>query len=249
MNIGVIGYGKIGKNLIKHLSKDGHNIKFILNSDGKDKYNEGFNFVKEIKDVDLENLDLVIECSIPEILKREGKKILSHTNLLLFSITTLSDENFYEEMLETGKENSTNIFIPHGAIVGLDGIRAGRDLIKELTIETIKPPSSFGRDDKERKVLFEGSTREACKLYPRNVNVHGAVALAGIGFDKTKSKMIADPSLSENNHIIKVKGDNFHFEIKTASFSGTGVTSAFVPISAVNSARKVLGSEDIIKFV
>ncbi|WP_238314686.1 aspartate dehydrogenase domain-containing protein, partial [Methylobacterium crusticola] len=52
----------------------------------------------------------------------------------------------------------------------------------------------------------EGSARKAIHLFPQNINVAALLSLAGIGFDKTHVKIVADPKLDKNIHIIKAQG-------------------------------------------
>ena len=87
------------------------------------------------------------------------------------------------------------IYIPHGAVLGYDGIFDGREVLEEVCITTTKKPANLGSSVTEKTVLFEGSTREACKKFPRNVNVHAGIAIAGLGFDKTRSRIVADPDV------------------------------------------------------
>ena len=98
-------------------------------------------------------------------------------------------------------------------------------------------------------MLYEGPTRKACQLFPRNVNVHATVALAGIGFDRTISRIIVDPEVTDNTHIIKVKGDGIQFEMRISSMAGSGVTGKYTPYSAVDSLRKILDKNPGYKFV
>ena len=168
-------------------------------------------------------------------------KILPCCSIMPFSMTAFRDDGLREQAKELCERYGTNVFLPHGAILGLDGIFDGRDVLKEVSVETIKNPKSLGRDDKEVTVLFEGTTRKATELFPRNVNVHAAVALAGIGFDRTRSKITADPSVDTNTHIIHLAGDGIDFEIRVSSFSEGGVSGKYVPLSACGSLDRVLG--------
>eukprot|EP00494_Astrolonche_serrata_P018071 UN18262 len=75
---------------------------------------------------------------------------------------------------------------------------------EKVTITMKKPPQSIDFTDSpdyvreditSETVLYDGPTRAVCAHYPRNVNSHAATALAGIGFDRTRSILIADPAL------------------------------------------------------
>jgi len=56
--------------------------------------------------------------------------------------------------IELCRAHNTHIYIPHGAILGLDGIYDARPILRNVTIETIKNPNSLGRDDTERPRNF-----------------------------------------------------------------------------------------------
>ena len=96
----------------------------------------------------------------------------------------------------------------------------------------------------EKTVLFEGSTREACKKFPRNVNVHAGIAIAGLGFDKTRSRIVADPDVKGNTHKIEVTADGVQFDIEVCSIPKGLVTGAYTPLSAFFTLKRVIGGEN-----
>ena len=104
---------------------------------------------------------------------------------------------------------------------------------------TTKSPKSLGRTDEERTVVYDGPTRGACKAYPRNVNVHASIALAGIGFDQTCSKIISDPAVSTNAHEIHLEGDGMDIRMNIESFAAGAVTGAYTPHSACGSLDRI----------
>ncbi len=249
--IGFLGCGKIGKAVADDIVLQGINTISYIQDPYYTAHSDKITcpIVTKLDINLLKETDIVVETALPSILIETAPTILQHCDMVVFSVTAFSDESFYNKVVEVCREHGTRIYIPHGAILGIDGLADAGDLLKEVTIETIKPPAALGRSDTQRTVLYEGSTREACKAYPRNVNVHACIAMAGVGFDKMKSLIISDPDITENCHHIVAVGEGFKFELNISSFSSGGVTGAYTPISACGSVRKATESNDIFMFV
>jgi len=60
---------------------------------------------------------------------------------------------------------------------------------------------------REETLIFEGPATDACRAFPANVNVLAALSLAGIGPQKTRTKIYAVPGLAFNTHRIRVEGE------------------------------------------
>ena len=248
--IGFLGCGKIGHALLQHALETGKaEIAFIQNPFYQADESTPCPVIKEADEALYSAADLVIECATSSVLSENLEMILSHCDLFMFSVTAFADPEFERRANALCEQYGHKILFPHGAILGLDGIVDAKPIITSVTIETTKNPKSFGRDDTERTLLYEGPTREACKLYPRNVNVHAAVALAALGFEKTRSKMVADPAVNTNSHIITVEGEGIRFEIHVSSFSTGGVTGLYTPLSACGSLDHILGVDGACKFL
>ena len=110
--------------------------------------------------------------------------------------------------------------LPSGALAGLDAVKAaavGR--LRSVTLITRKPPRSLAgapgilrrkiRLEKLRKptVVFQGSAWQAAEEFPQNINVAATLALAGVGPDRTRVKIIADPRIRMNIHVVEAVGD------------------------------------------
>src|SRR5439155_1093505 len=54
--------------------------------------------------------------------------------------------------------------------------------------------------------IYEGTAAEAVRKFPANVNVAAVLSLAGIGVDKTRVKIVADPQATMNQHEIVAAG-------------------------------------------
>jgi aspartate dehydrogenase len=145
-------------------------------------------------------------------------------------------------MLRRAEAENRRIFIPHGAVLGLDGLHDGRQIINAVSITTVKHPRNLGLEDqaiREPETIYEGPTRGACDAFPRNVNVHAAVALAGLGFDRTISKIVADPGTDRMAHKIQVKGQGLQWKINIESFASGEVTGSYTPESVFQTVRRL----------
>lgn len=116
------------------------------------------------------------------------------------------------------KKGTGRLYIPSGAIAGIDGVKgACQGTVKSVTLTTVKPPLAFkgvaylkehGLDPDSivsRKTLFSGKAMEAVKLFPQNINVAAVLSIAGIGALNTRVTIVADPECRSNSHTITVK--------------------------------------------
>jgi aspartate dehydrogenase len=125
----------------------------------------------------------------------------------------------HPELFDKARANNVQIWLPSGALCGLDGVRAAMEAgLHTVTLTTRKPPKGLEGAPwlvennidasalSEPLVVFEGSAREACKAFPKNVNVAAALSFAGIGPEETKVRIIADPKATSNSHEIFAEG-------------------------------------------
>ena len=238
--IGIIGFGTIGKKLYEQILEEGLlEVAFVY--DTETEVPPDLALAHALSGADFAQVDLVVEAALSQVVETYGREILTHTNFMPFSLTALANQQLYDDLLWIAAAHQHQLFVPHGAILGLDGMFDGRKLFDEVKIVTVKNPKSLGRNDTVRRPIFEGSAREVAKLMPRNVNVHAALALAGIGFDQTQSILISDPTLKENTHTITAKSADITVEVTVKSNPIGAVTSAFTPVSAYGSVKRALG--------
>jgi aspartate dehydrogenase len=242
--IGLIGFGTIGNYLFHRIEEERLlQVAFVFEIDGKKTeslkpsilLNSFDNFEKRF-------VDLVVEAALPQVIKELGPRILKKSDLLILSLTSLADEAFRKKMERIAEASGKRIYIPHGAILGLDGIHDGRKVIEKVEITTIKNPKSLGLKDEgitEPVVVYEGATREACERFPRNVNVHASLALIGLGFEKTRSKIVADPRANSMVHVIEVSGRGLRWKIEIESLPVGEVTGAYTPESVYQTIRRI----------
>lgn len=163
----------------------------------------------DVLDLAVQEAQLVIEAASQEALRQLAPRALGRgLPLIALSVGALGDAAFYDEVVKLARERGGRLHVPSGALGSLDVIRAALEGgLDEVTLVTAKPPAGFGLTDvREPRVLYEGPAREAVKLYPKNVNVAAALALAGLGFERTRVRIVADPSLRVNTHTVVAKG-------------------------------------------
>src|SRR5436853_514210 len=82
---------------------------------------------------------------------------------------------------------------------------------------------------------------EAARGFPANVNVAAALALAGIGPDRTMIDIWADPGVDRNLHKIEVEADSVRFTLEIANVPSVENprTGRLTPLSVVALLRKL----------
>ena len=130
-------------------------------------------------------------------------------------------------LIERAGETGARILVPTGALLGLDAVRAAAEgEIRSVTMETRKPPAGLAGAPylaeqgisldglTEPLRVFAGSARDGARGFPANVNVAAALSLAGIGAERTRLEIWADPGVTRNTHLIRVDADSARFEMK-----------------------------------
>lgn len=164
------------------------------------------------------------------------------------------------DIVDLATRHGGRVIVATGALLGLDAVRAAaQGEIASVTMVTRKPPKSLvGAPEVERQGvdvmaltepmrLFEGSARDGARGFPANVNVAAALALAGIGPDRTRLEIWADPALQRNTHRIVVDSDSARFElmienIPTEEKPGTGritALSVFAALEGLSAPLKI----------
>jgi len=157
-------------------------------------------------------------------------------------------------LVEKAKATGARIIVPTGALLGLDAVRAvAEGKVESVRITTRKPPKGLAGAPYlvERNLsmdaiteptrIFEGSAREAIKGFPANVNVAVALSLAGIGPDKTRVEIWADPGVTRNTHTIDVVSDasNFTMTIANVPSVENPATGKVTALSALAALRRL----------
>ena len=253
-NIGIIGYGQIGVSLCEMLSRNSESsigVNCVLENDPGKKIQIPTGLVRQTLDELLvPDVDLVVEAAHPKVVATLCEQILKKKNLLIMSISALGDPDLERRLRSTALKNGTKLYIPHGATLGLDGLRDGLSIWEEVAITMRKNPQNLNfeaspslkpAEDAAVTVLYDGPTRGVLALFPKNVNSHATLALATLGMDKTRSILIADPDLKESIIEIDAKGGGTSIHIERRN-PIKGVTGKLTILSVLESIKSALGS-------
>jgi aspartate dehydrogenase len=222
MKIGLIGAGCIGQFLLQEINLNGTipdaAIKYIFDERSPSPHylqeilvKFGCRHISDKTDFLHADVDLYVECANPEVAKTYAIDIIAcGKSLLMVSSGALVDTDFFNRINQLCRENHCQVFVPSGAIGGLDALRAAKAIgeIEYVQLTTRKPPQALAlnREIDEPVVVFSGSASEAIAKFPQNMNVAISLSLAGIGAEKTNVKIMADPNIERNVHEIWAKG-------------------------------------------
>lgn len=265
MNVGIIGCGAIGSEIAEAIEEiEEIEVVYLLDHSYEISKQLSSSLRKVIpsKSIDdfIDDVSLVIEAASQKAVKTYAIRILEKgKDLMIMSVGALVDEDFYKKIKNLAKENNCKIYIPSGAVSGIDGINSVSSKIDEILLISKKPPKSLKNikylKDKEIElermtkptILFEGSAKDVVKIFPKNINVAATVSLAGIGFEKTKVRVIADPNAKLISHNIVVKGDFGEMEIKVKNVPSPSnpETSYLAVLSAIKTLKKIVNNFQI----
>lgn len=163
--------------------------------------------------------DVIVECATADSFPEVARTVLEAGRTLV--ALSAGGVPAFPDMVEFAERHGGRIRIASGALPGLDSIRsAAEGTIREVRLfSRIKPGSFIGEEYLESRgfdfrqppaaavKVFEGSAGEAAAAFPRHFNVAISLSLAGIGFDRTRVVIWADPDIPGAIHNVEVEAD------------------------------------------
>lgn len=254
IKVGIVGCGTIGSAIARHCKdKLSEKIEITALYDLKKEQAEALKARLSVDLLIVESLEKLVSSSDLVIEAASGTaacQALAETIKKKRSIMIMSTGGILgrQDLLEKARESNCNVYIPSGAIFGLDGIKAAAVAgIEEAVLTTRKPPkglkgapyieeNAIDLDSiKEDRIVFEGTAAEAVKAFPKNVNVSASLSMAGIAPAKTRVRIICSPSGNRNIHEIELSGSFGKFLIKAENVPSPDnpKTSYLAPLSAM----------------
>jgi len=262
MKIGIVGCGAIGSSLAEAINNDFRNqarlcglydIVFEKSLKLALKLRRRRLAYKDAASL-MRSADLIIEATHADFSYNIARQaILEKCDVMIMSVGGILRK--YKELSRLAKRHQAKVYVPSGAISGLDAVKASSiSKIKSVTLTTIKPVTAFGNIAyisekkinlnavRKEEVIFQGSALEATKYFPQNVNVAAALSLAGIGPQKTKVRIIASALARRNTHEIEVVSQAGKIMTRTENVihPENPKTSYLAVLSAIANLKQIL---------
>jgi aspartate dehydrogenase len=258
--IGLLGCGAIGTEIA--LAIDSGKIPATLTHVYDDSKDASLALVEKLKNKPeiVENshllsshpVNIIVEAASQDAVRDVALSVLQNKrDLMIMSVGALLDESIYDILSDACKDFKKTIFLPSGAIAGLDGLKSVKGELESLSITTTKHPKSlkgakfFENSEinldsiSSSTIIFEGTAKDAVTLFPANINVAALLSLSGIGSEKTRVKIIADPNTDKNTHHIEAEGKfgKMTFTIENYPDTNNPKTSRLAILSAIETLR------------
>ena len=201
--------------------------------------------------------EAIVEAASHDAVREHAARILeAGIDLVVLSGGALADDALRATLEQAAARRGALLYVPSGGIGGLDALKAVCAAgAEEVRIAVTKPPRAWkgipyveklgiDLDGLESAVtLFEGSAREGVPHFPANVNIAAVLSMAGIGFDRTRLSVVADPALVFNTHYIHIRGKTGKVDVRFESVPSvenpkTAMLACYSALAAVRELRR-----------
>lgn len=248
MRLGILGCGAIGGAIARFAADEIQIDDVVLydqETDRADVLAEATGAqAAESVDAMVEASDLVVEAASQQAARDHLLPILeAGRSVVVLSMGALADDAFRDRLEGAARAHAVKVYLPSGAVAAVDGLKAGALAgVKSVTLVTTKPPAGLGVEVDRWTTLFDGSARDAVEKYPQNVNVAACLSIAGIGFDRTRVQVVADPMATRNSHKVILEGDfgRIRCEVENLPSPENPKTSWLASLSAMATLKRIL---------
>ncbi len=248
----LVGFGAIGGAVARLLAERGSAARIVAiglreTSRPRSSLPAGVPVLTDPSQLSGIDAGLVVEVAGRNSVAQWGRAALGFgMDFAVSSTSAFTDANLLDELMQTAKSNGAQLIIPPGALGGIDALAAAARMgLDQVEHRIVKPPRAWVGTEAETlcdlaklrapQMFFQGSAREAAARFPQNANVALVVALAGLGPDRTRVTLVADPVSAGNRHEIIATGAFGHMALQfdNASLPDNPKSSAMTALSLV----------------
>jgi aspartate dehydrogenase len=253
VKVGIVGCGAIGSEVARAASAmDGITSILLFDIDpDATALLKGLPRTKVAKSAQalLDGSDLVVEAANKGVVQTVVRDALAAgKGAILMTIGALADDALREDLVATARRTGGKIYVPSGAVMGVDGVKAAAEgELKSVTLVTTKPPAGVDKKTDRWTLLFSGPAREAVQRFPKNVNVAATLSLAGLGFDQTHVQVAIDPLATRNSHKVIVEGSfgRARIEVENLPSPTNPATSYLASLSCIAMLRRIVSPIEV----
>ncbi|MSP96826.1 MAG: aspartate dehydrogenase [Betaproteobacteria bacterium] len=228
MRFALLGGGTIARLFLEHIRRGDLGRIDVTAVCGRSAESAGASLAKEygvafvvgVEALIASKPDVVVEAASHDAVREHLVRLLSaRIAVIVLSGGALADDALRTAAETAAQDNDALLYVPSGGIGALDALKAACIAgVDEASIEVAKPPAAWKKIAfvealgvnldalREARVLFDGTAREGVPHFPQNVNIAAVLSMAGIGFDRTQLRVVADPALTHNTHTIRICG-------------------------------------------
>jgi aspartate dehydrogenase len=261
LKIGILGVGAIGRTIAAAIDQKQVDAELVALADQDraraDVLSSELSNHPAIVSIEelIERCDLAVEAASQAALATFVPKALARRrDMLIMSVGGLLG---HEEWLRQARETSCRIYVPSGAIAGLDGIKsASIGRIESVLLTSCKPVAALRGSKyvvernlpldrfREHTLIFEGLAEEAARAFPATSNVAASLRLAVDPATPVRVRIIAVPGGNENVHEIRVRGEfgRITVRVENVPSSENPRTSQLAAFSAIATLKNLTRS-------
>ncbi len=258
LRLGIVGLGAIGSKVCQAVDRgevEGAVLKAVwdLRPDLRDQHQELPSHPRALPVSQMAGeIDLLVEATSAKAMAGIVMEALQR-GMDVFAMSTGGYAQ-HPELLELARQTRRHLYLPSGALSGLDGILAGSvGRLERVILTTTKHPRSLAGAPylTEKKInleglngpkeIFRGSAVEAIRGFPANVNISITLSLAGLGFHRTEVALVADPDAQRTVHEVKAEGafGSLYTRTESSPDPENPRTSLMAVYSAIATLKKI----------
>ena len=261
MRIGIIGGGAIARLFLEHIRRGDMGEAEVAAIQGRSETSRGkalaaayqVPYVTSLQALVEKRPAMVIEAASHDAVRACAEPLLKRgIAVMILSGGALCDDALRARLESAAAKHKALLYVPWAASAagraegGLRGWRGfGRDRRHQAArgVEGIAYVENMNVDLDRLDgplTLFDGTAREGVPHFPANVNIAAALSMAGIGFDRTRLRVVADPALTHNTHYINIRGitGSISMKFESVPFPDNPKTAMLACYSALAAFRQ-----------